>query len=241
MSLPSRRVAGRRPGRTPPPGRSCTCASCGCAGTSWGSPRAFYTRFYGARFAARPLEEGPAELQDRIDAVCDAALRAAESFFGLGSKGDFVSRVFAARYAGLSWIFREDIEELSRVPPLEKALADRIAAEAWLRLRHMELVDVLEYIRTDYLQPDSGIDRFVESVLNIRDVIGRLEGGNISGHLNPFRKTARIIVNEPIAVSPLWDLYKENRRKAVGEVTHAVARSFREVAEHGNVPGGNAP
>jgi hypothetical protein len=196
----------------------------------------FYTRFYGAQFPQPSDEEGTAALQERIDALCDAALRTAEGFFGLGSKGDFVSRVFAVRYAGLSWIFREDIDDPSRIPPLEKVLADRIAAEAWLRLRHMELVDVLEYIRADYLSPDSGIDRFVESILNIRDVINRLEGGNISGHLNPFRKTARIIVNEPIAVSPWWDAYKGNRRKAVGEVTQAIFRSFREVAERGNTP-----
>jgi hypothetical protein len=197
---------------------------------------AFYTRFYGARFPAPREEGGTQELQERIAGVCDTALRAAESFFGLAPKGDLVSRVFAVRYSGLAWMFREDIEELSRVPPLERALADRIAAESWLRLRHMELVDVLEYIRADYLRPDSGIDRFVESVLNIRDVINRLEGGNISGHKNPFKKTARIIVNEPIAVSPHWGAYKANRRKGVGEVTDEVFRSFCAVAERGNTP-----
>jgi hypothetical protein len=196
----------------------------------------FYARFYGARFPEAPLDESTAGLQERIERVCEAALAAAESYFGLSSRGDFVSRVFAVRYAGLAWIFREDIEDLSRIPALDRALADRIAAEAWLRLRHMELVDILEYIRADYLQPDSGIDRFVESVLNLRDVVNRLEGGNISGHLNPFRKTARIIVNEPIPVSPSWGLYKENRRRAVAEVTSTLLRSFREVADRGNTP-----
>lgn len=196
----------------------------------------FYSRFYGGRFAPPAQDEGTRGLQDRIDALCDAALRTAESFFGVPSRGDFVTRVFAVRYAGLSWIFREDIEDPDRIPPLERALADRIAAEAWLRLRHMELVDVLEYIRSDYLRPDSGIDRFVESILNIRDVINRLEGGNISGHLNPLRKTARIIVNEPIAVSAHWHQYKTNRRKAVAEVTETLFRSFREVADRGNSP-----
>ncbi len=196
----------------------------------------FYTRFYAARFPAPAVEESTAALQERIERLCDAALGAAESYFGVAPKGDFVTRVFAVRYAGLSWIFRDDIEDLARIPPLEKVLADRIAAEAWLRLRHMELVDVLEYIRTDYLRPDSGIDRFVESVLNIRDVLTRLEGGNISGHVNPFGKTARIIVNEPIAVSPLWTQYTQNRRRAVAEVTHTIFRSFRDVAERGNTP-----
>ena len=201
-----------------------------------GVAEAFYTRFYGASFPAPPDEQGTRGLQSRIDALCNTALKAAESYFGVASRGDFVTRVFAVRYAGLSWIFREDIDDIGRLSALEKALADRVAAEAWLRLRHMELVDVLEYIRADYLKPDSDLDKFVESVLNVRDLINRLEGGNISGHLNPFRKTARIIVNEPIPVSPSWDAYKANRRKAVAEVTDSLYRSFREVAERGNTP-----
>ena len=168
--------------------------------------------------------------------VCEAALRTAESFFGLSPKGDFVQRVFSVRYAGLSRIYREDIPDLRDLSPLEKVLADRIAAESWLRLRHMELVDVLEYLRADYLQPDSGIDRFVETVLNLWDVANRLEGGNISGHINPFSKTARIVVNEPIQVSEYLDSYKENRRRAVGDVTNRIFESFRSVAETGNQP-----
>jgi hypothetical protein len=201
-----------------------------------GVAEAFYARFYGASFPPAQDGEGTRGLQDRIDALCDTALKAAESFFGVAAKGDFVTRVFAVRYAGLSWIFREDIEDVGKLPPLERALADRIAAEAWLRLRHMELVDILEYIRSDYLRPDSDIDRFVESVLNVRDLVNRLEGGNISGHVNPFRKTARIIVNEPIPVQPYWEAYKSNRRKTVAEVTDVLRGSFREVAERGNTP-----
>ncbi len=196
----------------------------------------FYSRFYRARFAPPAAGESAEALQERITAVCDAALAAAESFFGLEAKGDFLARVFAIRYAGLALMCRDDIDKVERMPPLERILADRIAAESWLRLRHMELVDVLGYIRADYLRPNSGIDRFVESALNLRDVINRLEGGNFSGHAYPLRKTARIIVNEPIAVSPHWDAYKANRRKGVAEVTEAIFRSFRAVAERGNTP-----
>ena len=168
--------------------------------------------------------------------MCEAALSVAEEFFHLAPKGDFVQRVFAARQAVLAAMFREDIEDVEALPAVERVLADRIAVEAWLRNRHVELVDVLEYLRTDYLEPDSGFDRFVESITNLWDVINRLEGGNVSGRINPFVKTARIVVNEPIPVSRYWEAYKENRRRAVSALTTEIFESFRKVAENDNRP-----
>ncbi len=104
--------------------------------------------------------------------------------------------------------------------------------------RHVELVDLLEYLRVDYLSEDSDFDRYVETVANLGDLANRLEGGNISGRANPLRKTARIVVNEPIRVSPRWESYKANRRQAVSDLTSEILASFRSVAENGNHPAG---
>jgi len=192
-----------------------------------------YARFHHVSFPASE-EDGPtAGLQERMRRVCEAALSLAERFFGIAAKGDFVQRVFSIRQAGLAWMFREDIGDPDALPPLDRALADRVAIEAWIVHRHLELVDLFEYFRADYLSPDSGIDRFAESIVNLQDLVNRLEGGNISGRKNPFRKIARIVVNEPIPVSPYWQSYRENRRKAVAELTQAVFESFRAVAESG--------
>ncbi|MGA2974457.1 MAG: hypothetical protein ABSF77_04030 [Spirochaetia bacterium] len=196
----------------------------------------FYSRFFDISFPERKEEETTHDLQNRLHGVCDAALTVVERFFHVKQKGDFVQRVFAVRQAGLAWMHRDDIPDPERLSPVDRALADRIAQESWLCLRHMELVDVLEYVRADYLKPDSDFDRFVESITDLWDVLNRLKGGNISGRINPFRKTARIIVNEPIRVSPLWALYKENRRKAVAALTQTIFESFRAVAENGNRP-----
>jgi hypothetical protein len=160
----------------------------------------------------------------------------AEGFLRLKPKGDFVQRVFAARQAVLTWMYREEITDKRVLPPVERALADRIALETWLCNRHVELVDVLEYVRTDYLSPDASFDRFVESITNLWDVLNRLEGGNVSGRINPFAKTARIIVNEPISVAPHWESYKANRRRAVHSLTGEIFESFRAVAENDNKP-----
>ena len=196
----------------------------------------YYARFYAIEFPAHEEEETNARLQERIHGVCEAALSVAEGFFHLVPKGDFVQRVFAARQAVLGAMFRQDIEDIEALPAVERALADRIAVEAWLSNRHVELVDVLEYLRTDYLEPGSGFDRFVESITNLWDVVNRLEGGNVSGRINPFMKTARIVVNEPIPVSRYWETYKENRRRAVSALTTEIFESFRKVAENDNRP-----
>jgi hypothetical protein len=196
----------------------------------------FYQRFYAVPFAPRGGEETPASLQDRIRAVCEAALGVAEGFFHVKPKGDFVQRVFAVRQAGLQWMFREDIADPRTISPVDRALADRIAVESWMCNRHVELVDLLEYLRTDYLRPDSSFDRFVESVTSLWDLANRLSGGNISGRVNPFPRTARIIVNEPIRVGGRWPQYRTNRRQAVAALTADILASFRSVAENGNRP-----
>ena len=196
----------------------------------------FYARFYAIRFPPHEEDETDARLQERMQGVCEAALSVAEGFFHLTPKGDSVQRVFAARQAVLAAMFREDIEDVDALPAVERALADRIAVEAWLANRHVELVDVLEYLRTDYLGPGSGFDRFVESITNLWDVVNRLEGGNVSGRINPFVKTARIVVNEPIPVSRYWERYTENRRRAVSALTADIFESFRKVAENDNRP-----
>ncbi len=191
-----------------------------------------YGRFYGIRFPAGQ-DDGKEALQARIHGVCDAALSVAEDAPWGKTTGDHVRRVLAVRQAGLARIYRADIQDPKRLPPLAQALAARVAAESWLRLRHMELVDILEYLRADYLRPDSGIDRFVEYGLNLYDVINRLMGGTVAGRGNPFTKRARIEVGEPVPVSRYEASYAEDRKHAIADMTKELLEKFRSVAEAG--------
>jgi hypothetical protein len=196
----------------------------------------FYGRFFGVRFPPAAGDEEGAALQERLRRLCEAAIGVVERFFHAHPGGDMVKRVLALRQVGLSWMHREGIGDVGTMPPLPRALADRVAQEAWLCMRHLETVDVLEYFLADYLRPDSPYDRFVESITDLWDLVNRLKGGNISGRINPFAKTARIIVNPPISLKPLWDGYARNRREAVASLTQRIAESFRAVAERGNQP-----
>ena len=102
----------------------------------------------------------------------------------------------------------------------------------------MELADVLEYVRLDYLSPDSGIDRYVESVSNLWDVVNRLKGGNISGRGPSFPRSARIEIAEPIPVERFQESYRANRRRGVAELTEEILRVFRQTAERRGRPDG---
>lgn len=197
----------------------------------------FYTRCYGVSFRRHGVD-GVEELQRRVDALVEAALGEAERFFRIAPRGNWLNRVLAVRHAGLTWIHREDLPSPDTLPPLERVLAERMAAEAWLRLRHMELADVLEYVRLDYLAPDSGIDRYMESVTTLWDIVNRLEGGNISGRGTPFRRTARIEIAAPIPVARFQQSYRANRRRGVAELTDEILRVFRRIAEAGGGTGG---
>ncbi len=191
-----------------------------------------YARFHGVAF--RQSGRGDLESQQRrVDALVEAALGEAERYFRVTPRGDWMQRVLAVRHAGLTWIHRADLPSAGALPPLDRALAERVAAEAWLRLRHMELADVLEYVRLDYLSPDSGIDRYVESVTTLWDVVNRLEGGNISGRGTPFARSARIEIGEPIPVARYEEAYRANRRRGVAEMTEDILRVFRATAEGG--------
>jgi hypothetical protein len=198
------------------------------------------------RFYARSLENGvpPHRLprRERIVRITDAALRAAESFFGLDSgpgtpaaetDAELLRRVLAVRTLGLSRIFREDLPPRRRLSALERALADRIAAESDMVLRHMELADILEYLDDRYLSPDANDDRFIETVLNLCDVASRLTGGNISGRPDRFRKLVEVSVGEPISTSAYLNGSGLSRREAADRLTEELGKAFTALAESG--------
>lgn len=207
------------------------------------------------RFYSRSLEDvvSPDGLphRERILRITDAALRTAESFFGLGSGAEargaqdepstveagtgpeLLRRVLAVRTFGLSRIFRDDLPPRRQLSALERALADRTAAESDLILRHMELADILEYLDDRYLSPDSNDDRFVETVLNLCDVASRLTGGNISGRPDRFRKRVEVTVGEPLSVSAYLNGSGLSRREATDRLTGELEKAFAALAESG--------
>ncbi len=191
------------------------------AGALVATAEGHYARFHGTGTGAGE------DLQQRISAVVEAALGVVERAFAMRPRGDWVQRVQAARYVGLGRIHRDDIEDPARLAPLDRALADRAAAEAWLALRHMELVDLLEYVRMDYLSPGSGVDRYAEMVGNLWDMVNRLRGGNVGGRVGVGPRTARVSIAEPIPVSRFLEGYRRNRRAGIAALTDELCRALK--------------
>ena len=171
-----------------------------------------------------------ASRQERIDNIVNAALKTAERYFGLDSRGETLQRVLSVRQKGLSHIFRADIPSIKALTRLERALADRIAAESLLMLQHMELADVLEYFRWDYLSPDSSWDRFVETALNLHDIASRLKGGTIADRAAVFHKRIEIRIGNPLSVVDYLSKYSANRRQAVSMMTSDLYDEFSRLS-----------
>ncbi len=186
----------------------------------------FYERFYG-------LEAKKGEkltLRGRIEGICDSALMVPESFMKIRPDRDFLSRVFTVRQRGWDYLFRSDFPEHGEIPPLDRVLADRVADEAYLHLRHNELVDLLEYIDPDYISPQASLNRLLEYALNLADVINRLMGGDISFRYSPMKKKTVIRIAEPLKVRELYPLVPGNTREKAEGIMKVITSRLENLA-----------
>lgn len=187
----------------------------------------FYTRFYHrtlpfvssraeAEFKPPTSNE---ELSVRLQALLDVALKVAEEYFNLQSKGTLIDRCRRLEQAAWDYIYREDIKNLEALPPLERGLADRVAEEASLRIWHMRLVESFVAVTGKYVLEKPTVERFAETALLIWDAIARIKGGNPFKRPRLGRQRVKITVGQPLSVSDRWDAYQASRRKAVADFT----------------------
>jgi hypothetical protein len=191
---------------------------------------AYYARFFGSPPAGAGATPAAGGLQERIERVCDTALRVPERFMRLRPEGDLLTRVFTVRQRGWDYLFRGDVPPEGRASPLDRLLADRLADEAYLQLRHNELVDVLEYVRPDYIGPGASLNRQVEYALNLADVENRLLGGDVSSRYSPPGKQVRIRIGEPLEARRLCEDAGPGPRARTAAVLEALRESLEELS-----------
>ena len=198
----------------------------------------FYARFYrlpqGSGTRTGEVEEAeprsPAVLERRILRICNAALAVPEGFMKLQPLGTTLDRVFTVRQHSWDYLFRGDLEAKGPPCPLESVLADRLADETYLHQRHNELVDLLEYLRPDYISPDCSPNRLLEYALNLADLLNRLLGGNIGTRYSPPSKQARLIVGEPLDAGELLRAAKGSRGERAALITRTVAEGLVDLS-----------
>ena len=190
----------------------------------------FYSQTYG-------YQKKSGQRQQRWDAVMTAALESAERALGIAvpdaATGDRIRRVYRIRQACWDRIYPE--QGIAGLNHLETAFADRRAGEAWYAMRHMEFVDLMHYLDTAYAEGRPGIgptyDRTVETVCNLRDLVSRLMGGNISNRPNSIRKKAVILPGRLLDLKEwLGDDHKDSKR-AAREATAVLGDIFNDCIE----------
>ena len=216
--------------------------------------RLFYAKFYARSFeqqtptTAKPATEDPPEEKSRLDvtklapadysarlhALLDSALKVAEQFFNLPSKGTFVDRSRRIEEASWQVIYREDLPKLSTLSSLERGLADWAAQEASLREMHMRVVESFVAVDGDYLQEKPSFERCAEMAMLMFDLVTKLGDRPQSGRPRLGKRWVKMTVQPPICVSDRLADYQQNRRTgrtAVATLTEEIRLSLENTIE----------
>jgi 1-acyl-sn-glycerol-3-phosphate acyltransferase len=175
----------------------------------------FYTRFYHQKLPVQTEAKDVNELlASRLNALLNIVLQVAEQYFDLQPKGNFNDRCRRVEQAGWNYIFREEFKDVKALSALERALGDRIAEEANLRMWHMRLVESFVAVTGKYVREKPTAERFAETTLLIWDVVTRIKGGNSFKRPSLGKQQAKITIGEPISVSERYPAYKASRQSA---------------------------
>ncbi len=179
----------------------------------------FYQRFYGGPLpAAEVADQADPNASQRLPILLHRALAVGERFFGLPSTGNLETRCRRLEEAGWTYLYREDIDDPTRLPPVEQGLANWVAAEASLHMRHMRLVESFVAVSGHYVQDNPSFERFAETTLILFDLVERLKGTKVPSRPQLGRRHAVITLGDPINVSERWPDYAQSRRTAKAAV-----------------------
>jgi hypothetical protein len=158
-------------------------------------------------------------LAQRLNHLLNAALQVAEDYFNLQPKGSVIDRCRRLEQAGWNRIYREDFRPAEAPSAVERGLADRIAEEASLRMWHMRIVETFVAVTGRYVKEKPSADRFAETLMLLRDMIMRIKGENPFPRPSLGARKVQIRVGQPLSVSERKDDYRQNRRRAIAQLT----------------------
>lgn len=194
----------------------------------------FYSKYYHlSRPEMAPLPYDPADrnakLAFQLKQQLDIALQASESYFGLTPKGNLVDRCRRLEQAGFDRIYRQDLDKLT---PLERGMADWLAQEASLRIGHMRLVERLTMVSGNYILEQPTGDRFAEIILILWKIMTYIQGGDPHSPPKLGPQSLKMTISDPISVTERWPTYSASRqsaRKAVDELTQTIQTALEKL------------
>lgn len=185
----------------------------------------FYRRFYHQDIPKTISTDESASpnqvLIARLHRLLDKSLQVAEQYFGLQSQGNFIDRCRRLEDAGWNYIYREDLPDINALSPFKRGLADWIAEEADLRMRHMRLVESFVAVTATYIQEQPTSERFAETALLMFDMLSRIQDTTLPGRPRLGLRQAQITVGEPISVTERFGSSQGRHavKQAVSELT----------------------
>jgi len=193
----------------------------------------YYRRYYGATELAeiKSLPTEDSALAHRLHRLLNVALRVAEEYFQLVSKGSLLDRCRRIEQAGWDRIYQESLRNPAELSAVERGLADRLAEEAHLRMWHMRLVENFVAVTGHYVREKPSAERFAETLLLLRDTIVRIQGKNPFPRPRLGRQWAKLVVGTPISVTQRWPDYRRNRRQAVTRLTQDLRTALESLIE----------
>ncbi len=203
-----------------------------------GEMEEFYRQFYHQNLpeltslGIEPSANPNQVLETRLHRLLDTALRVAEQYFALESHGSFIDRCRRLEEEGWNYIYREDVANLNTLLPFKRGLADWVAQEAELRLRHMRLVESFVAVTGTYVKEKPTAERFAETALLMFDLIARIKERKIPRRPRLGWRQARVTVGTPISVSDRWPMYQSNRqaaKQAINDLTQDLEKALAKL------------
>jgi hypothetical protein len=193
----------------------------------------FYRRFYHQVIPPPPdsLSLNINEvLAFRLQALLDVALTVTEDYFRIRKQGTAIDRCRRLEEAGWNMIYREDVADLKQLSPLEFGLADWVAEEAELRLKHMRLAESFVAFTGSYIKEKPTAERFAETLLILFDLLARIKGDKIPRRPCLGKRRVEITIGEPISLVQRWETYQQSRQAAKQAVTR-LTQDLQEALE----------
>lgn len=174
--------------------------------------------------------EGSAETRSaRIVRLCDRILRCAELGRKRTREESILRRLFAVRYRVFDIRYRVDVDPRD-LDPVGRSWADFRTLSAATLDRHAQIVDILMYIRPEYIAGSPSTLRLVEYALNLLDIANRMAGGNIDTRYSPRGKRARLLAGEPIDAAAVLRDPQRTPKQAIQALNDGVYASFQSVS-----------
>lgn len=164
----------------------------------------------------------------RINFLCDRILRCAELGAVRGTGDSILKRLFAVRFRVYDILYPNGVDLEALSPPLRRWSDYRIHAATTMD-RHAQIVDILMYVRPEYITAGQSPHRAAEYALNLLDVIHRVSGGNIDSRHTPRHKRARVLVGDPIDAAAVLRAPGQTPKQAIETLNARVSRSLDRV------------